>query len=353
MAPARKMIDITNGFLDPDKRRVILIVIFTSFLTISPVGYHLVVLNVPEKVIQSSLNQTFFNEYGRYLSAADMSVLWAFIVSCQGLGALIGCFFIVPMTSYFGTKWAMMTWNNLILIFGSLIMGLSAKIDMFELMFIGRFLTGVYTGLACALVPIFVYEISPKEIRGALSCFMHIFVCVGSALAAILSLNFILGGEDTWGLLLAFPALLGLIQILASPMLPETPSHLLMNGVEDKALQSIKFYHGSGSNLIETMSRYNEQCSEIPQQWSITDSFKNPKARWGIILGMVVSATQIFCGSMATVSYSTSMFESVSFITVLIPYLPAFGSILSAILTLPALYLVETMGRRKLLLSTL
>ncbi len=77
------MYNAMDVFLEPEKRKVIIVVILTSFLTISPVGYHLVVLNVPEKVIQSSLNQSFFNEYGRYLSSTDMSVLWAFIVSCQ------------------------------------------------------------------------------------------------------------------------------------------------------------------------------------------------------------------------------------------------------------------------------
>lgn len=77
------MIGLTTLLRDPNKRRIIIIVVLTSFLTIAPVGYHLVVLNVPEKIIQSSLNRTFFNEYGRYLSATDMSVLWAFIVSCQ------------------------------------------------------------------------------------------------------------------------------------------------------------------------------------------------------------------------------------------------------------------------------
>ncbi|KAK5978295.1 hypothetical protein GCK32_012725 [Trichostrongylus colubriformis] len=47
------------------------------------------------------------------------------------------------------------------------------------------------------------------------------------------------------------------------------------------------------------------------------------------------------------------MFEAVSFTKVLIPFLPALGSIFSILLTVPALQLVETMSRRLLLLRTL
>lgn len=47
------------------------------------------------------------------------------------------------------------------------------------------------------------------------------------------------------------------------------------------------------------------------------------------------------------------MFEAVSFIDTLVPFLPALGSIISILLTIPALRWVETRGRRPLLLKTL
>ena len=43
---------------------------------------------------------------------------------------------------------------------------------------------------------------------------------------------------------------------------------------------------------------------------------------------------------MASISYSSSMFEAVSFLDVLVPYLPALGGIVSILLTIPALQLV-------------
>lgn len=47
------------------------------------------------------------------------------------------------------------------------------------------------------------------------------------------------------------------------------------------------------------------------------------------------------------------MLTAVSFVTELIPYVPFLGSLLSILLTLPALRLVETCGRKALLINTL
>lgn len=114
-----------------------------------------------------------------------------------------------------------------------------------------------------------------------------------------------------------------------------------------------RYYHGTGKSLIETMSHYNDECSEMPTQLSIVDALRDSHSRIGLLLGACVSSAQIFCGSIATVSYSTSMFNAVSFVDAIIPYLPAFGSIMSALLTMPTVYFVELIGRRRLLLSTL
>ncbi|KAK5985806.1 MFS domain-containing protein, partial [Trichostrongylus colubriformis] len=80
--------------------------------------------------------------------------------------------------------------------------------DFAPLLIVGRLLIGVYTGIACALLPLFVQQIAPKQIKGSLSCFLHISVCFGTAVAAVLSLDFLLGGEHLWGWLLFLPAIL-------------------------------------------------------------------------------------------------------------------------------------------------
>lgn len=76
--------------------------------------------------------------------------------------------------------------------------------------------------------------------KGALSCFVHIGVCAGSALGAFLSIENILGGPSTWHLLLALPAVFGLTQIALNSYTPDTPNHYLNKGNKTEAANSIK-----------------------------------------------------------------------------------------------------------------
>ncbi|VDK51390.1 unnamed protein product [Cylicostephanus goldi] len=114
------------------------------------------------------------------------------------------------------------------------------------------------------------------------------------------------------------------------------------------------FYYGiSYDDDDEAIREYWDMVPEMPSQICFSEAIMNPTILKGIFLGMIVSASQIFSGSMASVSYSTSMFSAVSFDQSFIPFLPALGALVSIALTLPALRLVETTSRRSLLLSTL
>ncbi|MFH4977244.1 hypothetical protein AB6A40_003953 [Gnathostoma spinigerum] len=334
--------------------RVVILSVLTSATAIYPVGYHAVVLNVPSKVMQSAINDSVLKNYRINLTEYQLSVIWSTIVSSQSIGALIGCLLLGYLISRHGTKSAMLFTNNVFLLMGCLLMAFSSLVDVVIFLFVGRLLIGVHTGLSSALTPLFIQEIAPTEIKGALSCVVHIAVCFGAMAASILSLESVLGRQNVWGVLFAIPAVLCIPQMLASFYLPDTPNYLLREAAVFDAVNSIKFYYGLDADDYEGAIReYRNIVSNMPEQVPIHVALKNRKTRNRIMLGAVVSAAQIFCGSMATVSYSTSMFSAVSFIPPVIPFLPAIGSIISALLTLPALHLVETSGRRNLFLSAL
>ncbi|VDO62886.1 unnamed protein product [Haemonchus placei] len=266
----------------------------------------MVVLNVPDDIIQQSLSESLFNTFGLILSRNAKDILWAILVSCQSLGALVGCFMVTPLLRRFGVK--------------------TFLLDFAPLLIVGRLLIGVFTGIACALLPLFVQQVAPKQIKSSLSCFVHISVCFGAAVAAVLSLNFLLGGQHTWGWLLFAPAILAL--------------------VPDSNEGFFRFYYDiSYDDDDEAIQEYWDMVPEMPNQMGFVEASMSSTIRKGALLGIVVSASQVFSGSVASISYSTSMFEAVSFTKVLIPFLPALGAVFSIILTVPALQLVKLLSR--------
>ncbi|GMT22337.1 hypothetical protein PFISCL1PPCAC_13634 [Pristionchus fissidentatus] len=337
-----------------DSGRVVCITLLASLFTIAPVGYHMVAFNVPEKIIQNHVNESFTNVFNSPLSPSGMSIFWSVTIASQGLGALIGCAFVVPLSSWLGAKRVLTGVNNYLLLASSICFIISYMLNLAPFLILGRLFSGAYTGIGCAMLPLFVQEVAPKQIKGSILCFMHIAVCLGSSASAVISLPFMLGGPRTWWIHLSLPALFGIAQLLTGSLIPDTPNHLIQNGKYTAALQAIDFYYDiNPDNEDQAIREYWERVPQMATQLSLWSAMRNPRVRWGCIIGMIVSAAQVFSGSMVTISYSTSMFNSVSFMDALVPFLPALGSLVSVLLTLPALQLVETTGRRQLLLKTL
>lgn len=55
----------------------------------------------------------------------------------------------------------------------------------FEMLIIGRFMVGVYSGLSTGFVPIYVEEISPTSLRGALGTLHQLAVVIGILVAQV------------------------------------------------------------------------------------------------------------------------------------------------------------------------
>lgn len=66
-------------------------------------------------------------------------------------------------------------------------MGFSKLAASFEMLIIGRFIVGLYSGLSTGFVPIYVEEISPTSIRGALGTLHQLGVVVGILIAQVRS----------------------------------------------------------------------------------------------------------------------------------------------------------------------
>lgn len=76
---------------------------------------------------------------------------------------------------------------NVIAVFAVVFMGFSKLAASFEMLIIGRFIVGLYSGLSTGFVPIYVEEISPTSIRGALGTLHQLGVVVGILIAQVKS----------------------------------------------------------------------------------------------------------------------------------------------------------------------
>ena len=92
-------------------------------------------------------------------------------------------------------------------------MGVCKPASSYELLLIGRFLSGLACGTFTGLVPLYVTEVSPVRLRGGLGVVNQLAVTFGIFSSMILGLNEILGSSDLWPVLLAIIAVPSLIQV--------------------------------------------------------------------------------------------------------------------------------------------
>lgn len=83
-------------------------------------------------------------------------------------------------------------------------------------------------GLNTSLVPMYISEISPLNLRGGLGTVNQLAVTVGLLLSQVLGIEQILGTNDGWPLLLGLAVVPALLQLVLLPICPESPRYLLI-----------------------------------------------------------------------------------------------------------------------------
>lgn len=161
----------------------------------------------------SITNVTFSPAYDFEVSAEQFSWVGALAT----LGAAFICIPIGFLANWFGRKWTMI---GLVIPFtlGWVLVIWAQNLTM---LFIGRFFLGIAGGAFCVTGPMYVGEISQKEIRGTLGSFFQLMLTIGivfayavGAIVHVFYLSIICG---------VIPLLFGLVFFF----MPESPTYLV------------------------------------------------------------------------------------------------------------------------------
>ncbi|KAJ8883829.1 hypothetical protein PR048_015684 [Dryococelus australis] len=101
------------------------------------------------------------------------------------------------------------------------------------MLIIGRLIIGINNGLSAALCPMYLTEIAPRKLRGAIGSLYELFVNVGSVLALFFGLEILLGTDGGWPYLFGLMAVPAVLQMFLLHICPETPMYLLANHPTD------------------------------------------------------------------------------------------------------------------------
>ena len=317
-------------------------------------GFNSSSLNSPQKKVEQFLNETFKDRYDSELSSDSISTYFSIAVSMFLVGGMIGALSGGWVAEKFGRKRGLL-YTQVFSLLGAILMGCCKAASSYEMLLLGRILVGISAGLFTGLSPLYVAEIAPINIRGAMGTVNQLGVTTGIFMAMVLGLENVLGGDDTWPVLLAFTALPALLQCLILPFMPETPRYLIISKNEideaEKALKKLRNSEDVSSEIEEIQNE--EQNNDSETNYSIWQLLKSSDLRLCLVVCICLHLSQQLSGMVAIFYYSTSFFESAGIDPDSSQYATIGVGAILVTMTLVTIPLMDRLGRRILHLTGL
>ena len=270
--------------------------------------------------------------YELYFGIGDSPLMQGVAMTTALVGCLAGAMVAGAAADRYGRK-PLLTVAAVLFTVSAIATGLFNDFTLFN---VARFVGGIGIGVASALSPVYIAEVSPKEIRGRMVSMNQMAIVIGILAAQIVNM---LLAKDTsvaesqawnreWGWRWMFwaetlPAALFLVM---SFMIPESPVFVQLK-----------------------KARGSDRMKERSEQAGLKELLQ-PKYSRMLLLGLIVAVFQQWCGTNVIFNYAQEIFTGAGFdvdgmfINIVIT------GIANVIFTLVALYVIERWGRRTLIL---
>ncbi|KAM8927654.1 solute carrier family 2, facilitated glucose transporter member 5-like [Pelodytes ibericus] len=315
-------------------------------------GYNVASVNSPAPFMKTFYNETYTARYKSGINDGLLRVLWSLTVSLYPLGGFFGSLLVGPLVNKIGRKGTLLL-NNIFSIGPALLMGTSVLAKSFEIIIVSRLVIGICAGLSSNVVPMYLGEMSPKNLRGAIGVIPQLLITIGILMAQIFGIRYILGNTDGWPILLALTGIPAVLQLVFLPFFPESPRYTLLNKrEEDKAKTALQRLRGWEDVDDEMKEIYQEDQSEKAEgRLSVKNLCTFRPLRWQLITIIVLNMGQQLSGINAVYYYADSIYAAAGVVESTIQYVTVATGSVNVLMTLAAVFIVDSWGRRILLLA--
>ena len=207
-----------------------------------------------------------------------------------------------------------------------------------------RVMAGLAIGASTVLAPVYLTEIAPPKWRGAMVGMFQFNIVVGILVAYLC--NYLIGGlqlgAEEWRWKFSLAVMPGLILIVLLFTIPQSPRWLALKGRIAEARQILlEIWPGIGPA---------EENAILLQSPSESGKLSWTKYKKPILLAFAVAAFNQLAGINAILYYINDIFASAGFSKVSADQQAVVIGATNFLFTLPALYLIDRIGRKTLLL---
>jgi SP family sugar porter-like MFS transporter len=266
--------------------------------------------------------------YELYFGISDSPLMQGVAMTTALIGCLAGAMVAGAAADKYGRKPLLMV-SAVLFTVSAVGTGLFNDFTLFN---IARFIGGVGIGVASALAPMYIAEVSPTEIRGRMVSLNQMTIVLGILAAQIVNMllarDTSVAAEQAWNLewgwrwMFWAETLPAALFLMMSFFIPESPVFLKLR---------------------------NEGNVEMRNEAGLRELFQSKYSRI-LLLGLVIAVFQQWCGTNVIFNYAQEIFVGAGFdvdgmfINIVIT------GIANVVFTIVALYTIEKWGRRTLIL---
>ncbi|KAJ3096967.1 hypothetical protein HK100_005461 [Physocladia obscura] len=282
-----------------------------------------------------------------YIPSSTKSV----VVSIMAVGEFGGALLSSPVADSIGRRYAIML-GCLVLSVG---VAMQTGAEGLGVFIAGRVVGGFGIGLVSGVVPMFQSECAPKWIRGTVVAGYQWFITIGILIANIVN-NATKDFSDDSAFRIPIGVQIAFSAVLAFGMffLPESPRWLVKKGDNAGARKALARLNAADADSAELDVELKEITDAFEAELALgestyADCFKHNdrKVRLRTLTGIAIQGFQQLTGVNFIFYYGTTFFKQAGFSDSFV--ISMITSSVNMLTTIPSFYLIEKVGRRKLL----
>lgn len=272
------------------------------------------------------------------------SFLQGAVVSGSLLGGMLGALAGGPLADRYGRRLTLLL-SGMAFSIGALLSAFAAYLTF---LLVARVVVGVGVGAASVLVPVYIAELAPARLRGALVAGFQLLTTLGILAGYGISAAF--AGSEDWRWSLGLAAIPGALLALGVLLIPESPRWLVTQGRTPDAESVLRRIRGhvDVAHEIQDIEAVNRDDSTAQRgRWrDMFVGWVRPMVAVGILVAFFANA----CGINLVVYFAPQILQSVGMGSAASLLATVGLGVVNVLFTVVGMFMVDKMGRRPMLL---
>ncbi|ONK61524.1 uncharacterized protein A4U43_C08F30850 [Asparagus officinalis] len=190
---------------------------------------------------ERSIKMVIFSTLVAVCGSFEFGACFSIFGSIMTIGAMLGAVSSGNVSDLIGRKGAMRA-SAIFCIMGWLAIYFAKNVLFLDT---GRFSLGIGIGVLSYVVPVFIAEIAPKNLRGGLTSMNQLMICSG------MTITFIVGTFVSWRTLVLTGLLPCVVLLVGLNFIPESPRWLAKLGYHEEFEDALRKLHGKDADISE------------------------------------------------------------------------------------------------------